>query len=92
MKDEKEYMPFADRVAIVVEVYDTVCQLYVRFSRHDSEHVSYDMKLRGHQGYIDMYYQVVYIVNAGRHEFDFGREGLIYNSSFVFNLHLNERF
>ena len=30
MKDEKEYMPLADRVAIVAEVYDTVCQLYVR--------------------------------------------------------------
>ena len=29
MKDEKENMSLVDRVAIVVEVYGAVCQLYL---------------------------------------------------------------
>ena len=30
MKDEKENMPLVDRVANVVEVYGTVCLVYLR--------------------------------------------------------------
>ena len=30
VKDEKENMPLLDMVAIVAEVYGTVCQLYLR--------------------------------------------------------------
>ena len=48
----KENVPLVDRVAIVVEVYGEVCQLYLRLWK--TTLATY--KLCGNKAYIDMYY------------------------------------
>ena len=54
LKDEKENMPLVGMVAIVTEVYGTVCQLYLI---NAFEHDSGDIKALWSQSiYIDMYY------------------------------------
>ena len=60
VKDEKENMPLVDMVAIVAQVCGAVCQLYLR---HWNTTLA-AWKLCGHQAYVDMYYQVLYIVDT----------------------------
>ena len=72
VKHEKESMSLVDRVAIVVEVYGAVCQLYLETLEHDSGDVKALWSKRIYR------YVLLYVVdNAGRHDIDFGREGLI---------------
>ena len=79
MKGEQENMPSVDRVAIVVEIYGTVCQLYSRL-RNDSG----DIKALSPQSIYR--YVLLYIVdNAGIHGIDLGREGLILNDLSFFS-------
>ena len=74
MKDEKENMSLVDRVAIVVEVYGAVCQLYLM------EHEAW--KLCGHCIFRHV---LLYIVENARHDTEFGREGLIMNDLSFFS-------
>ena len=75
MKDETENMPFVDRVTVVAEVYNAVCQLHSRCLA--LKHGSGDIKALWSQT-IFIQICIILLHNTGRHDVDFGREGLIY--------------
>ena len=78
MKDENESMLFVDRVAFVAEVYSFSGLPAARKTlKYDSD----DIKALWSQSIYR--YVLLYIVdNAGRHDIDFGREGLINDLTF----------
>ena len=73
-------MPLVDKVAIVAKAYSAVCQLHSRLRKTTRA----TKKLCGQKAYIYICgTSTLYIVdNTGRHDIDFGREGLINDLSF----------
>ena len=85
MKDEQDNIPLVDSVAIVAQVYILPAALKTL------KHESVDIKALWSQGIYR--HLLLYIVdNTGRHDNDFGRDGLINYLNFLSDEHLNESF